>query len=49
MTLEEIEAFPMNRSMIHVDFMIGTSDLNIIGVDNQGKEIPIFKDGNWVI
>lgn len=49
MTLEEIEAFPMNRSMIHVDFMIGTSDLNIIGVDNQGKEIPIFKDGNWLI
>jgi len=35
--------------MIHVDFMIGTADLSIVGEDQNGKKIEIFKDGNWAI
>ena len=27
--------------------MIGTKDMNITGIDNEGKEIPIFRNGNW--
>lgn len=49
MTNEEIEKFDMNRSMIHVDFMVGTKDMSIIGVTNDEKEIVIFKEGNWAI
>lgn len=46
LTLEEIRE-DINDSMIHVDFMIGTKDLEIIGITPNGKEIQIFKNGNW--
>ncbi|WP_066894327.1 aminopeptidase [Clostridium nigeriense] len=36
-----------NDSIIHVDFMIGTNDLNIIGYTYDNKEIEIFRNGNW--
>lgn len=47
MSLEEAEARGINSSMIHVDFMIGSSDLDIKGITRDGKEVQIFKDGNW--
>lgn len=37
----------LNKCDSHVDFMIGTHDLNIIGITKEGKEIPIFEDGNF--
>ena len=46
---EEIKAMGINDSMIHVDFMIGTKNLNIWGIDSKGKKTQIFKDGNWAI
>ena len=36
-------------SMIHVDFMIGTKDLEIVGTSFSGEKTVIFKDGNWAI
>jgi aminopeptidase len=47
MSLEEVESRGINSSMIHVDFMIGSSDLDIKGITRDGKEVQIFKDGNW--
>jgi len=47
MTLEECKNAGINDSIVHEDFMIGSEDLSIIGVDKNGKEIQIFKDGNW--
>ena len=44
---EEIRSFGINDSASHVDFMIGTKDLNIVGTTIDGKEIQIFKDGDW--
>lgn len=38
----------INESLVHVDFMIGTSDLEILGTTSGGKEIPIFREGNFV-
>ena len=38
-----------NVSMNHVDFMIGTADMKIIGVTQDGKEVEVFVDGNFVI
>lgn len=37
-----------NISKTHVDFMFGTNDLNVIGVDNLGKEFDIMKDGDFI-
>ena len=46
-TDEELHSFGINDSGSHVDFMIGTKDLNIVGTTIDGKEVQIFKDGNW--
>ena len=46
-TLEECRALGINDSMIHVDFMIGTADLNIVAHCRDGKDVQIFKDGTW--
>ena len=46
---EEAKRRGLNDSMIHVDFMIGTKDLQIIGTSFDGKKTTIFKDGNWAI
>jgi aminopeptidase len=45
---EEMEKL-VNNSMIHVDFMIGTKDLNIVGVRRNGEKVEVFKDGDWAI
>ena len=45
--LDEIHKIGVNDSTIHVDFMIGSKDLSIIGTTRDGKKVPIFKDGNW--
>lgn len=45
---EELKQLGYNESAIHVDFMFGTEDLNIIGKTYDGKEIEIFKNGNFV-
>lgn len=44
---EELKARGMNNSLIHEDFMIGTEDMEIIGVDLEGNETLIMKDGNF--
>ena len=46
-TEEELHAFGINESMSHVDFMIGSKDLNIVGKTEDGQIVQIFKDGNW--
>jgi len=46
-TLEEIRAAGVNESMIHVDFMIGTEDLSVIGHCKDGRHVEIFKNGTW--
>lgn len=47
MTKEELTQKGINDSMIHVDFMIGSKDLDIVGVTASGERIQIFKNGNW--
>ncbi len=49
MTVEECEKAGINSSMIHVDFMMGSKDMSIVGIKKDGKRVQIFKDGNWVI
>lgn len=43
----ELKRRGVNSSMIHVDFMVGTADMSIIGTTHDGRKIEIFKDGNF--
>lgn len=44
---ERQKAAGLNQSLTHVDFMVGTRDLSIVGTTRDGKEIPVFVDGNF--
>ncbi len=48
-TLEELREMGVNDSMIHVDFMIGSDDMHIVGTTQDGRKVTIFKDGTWAI
>lgn len=47
LSLEECREKGINDSIVHEDFMIGTHDLSITGVREDGSEVEIFRDGNW--
>ena len=47
MTDEELESKGANTSLAHVDFMVGSSDMNILATTKDGKEVQIFKNGDW--
>lgn len=49
MTKEELKAHGLNDSITHVDFMVGTADLSITGKTHDGREVPIFVDGNFAL
>ena len=46
-TNDQLHEMGVNDSAIHVDFMIGSKDLNITGYTKDGKAVEIFKNGNW--
>ncbi|WP_078171413.1 aminopeptidase [Staphylococcus aureus] len=47
MTVEEKIASGLNDSNVHVDFMIGSSDLTIYGIFEDGSKELVFENGNW--
>lgn len=49
MSEDQLKAKGANCSMTHVDFMVGTKDLEILGVTKDGEEVQIFKNGNFAI
>ncbi len=42
-----LEKYHLNKCDSHVDFMIGNKDMNITGITQAGKAVPIFKNGNF--
>ena len=38
-----------NESLIHVDFMFGTSDMCVYGIDKDGNETVFIKDGEFAV
>lgn len=48
MTKEELYEIGVNDAGNHTDFMIGSDDLSIDGVDEHGNVHPIFRNGTWV-
>jgi aminopeptidase len=47
MTDEELLEAGLNRSQTHVDFMVGSSQMNIDGIREDGSTVPVFRNGDW--
>ncbi|MCM3160315.1 aminopeptidase [Metabacillus litoralis] len=47
MSREELEKVGVNSSLTHVDFMIGSADMDIDGIKEDGTSEPIFRNGTW--
>ncbi|GCD12468.1 aminopeptidase [Clostridium tagluense] len=44
---EELSKSGVNDSTVHEDFMVGTEDLQIMGITADGREVSVFKNGNF--
>jgi len=47
--LAEDSTWTFNDSVIHIDFMIGTPDLHIVGTTEDGQEVVVFDQGDFVL
>lgn len=47
LTPEEIAARGGNSSFIHIDWMIGSGDIDIDGVGKDGEPVPVMRKGEW--
>jgi len=47
MTPKQFVENDINHSLLHVDFMVGSSKLSITGIKRDGSKVPIFVNGNW--
>lgn len=47
MTEEQLIEAGLNRSQTHVDFMVGSAEMNIDGIRKDGSTMPIFRNGDW--
>jgi len=47
LTPDEVAARGGNKSLIHIDWMIGSGSINIDGVRADGERVPVFRQGEW--
>lgn len=47
MTKSELAEAGLNSSQTHVDFMVGSAQMNIDGIRKDGSKVPIFRNGDW--
>lgn len=47
MSEDELKERGVNFSITHVDFMVGSEDLEITGITHDGREVPVFVNGNF--
>ena len=48
MSEEDLKARGANFSMTHCDFMFGSPDMSVVGIDQNGNEVVVFENGNFV-
>ncbi|MFB4169850.1 aminopeptidase [Virgibacillus sp. JSM 102003] len=46
---EQLDKHGVNDSLTHVDFMIGSEELDIDGVLEDGTTEPVFRNGTWAL
>jgi aminopeptidase len=47
--VDEGDAARINQSAIHIDFMIGSPELDVTGVTHEGERVPVLRGGDWQI
>ncbi|MGU3495070.1 aminopeptidase [Xanthobacteraceae bacterium A53D] len=47
LTPEQIAAQGGNKSLIHIDWMIGSGEVDIDGLGTDGSRTPVFRKGEW--
>ncbi len=47
LTPEEVAARGGNKSLIHIDWMIGSDKIDIDGIKADGTRVPVFRKGEW--
>jgi aminopeptidase len=47
LTDDEFAAAGGNHSLIHVDFMMGSGQLDVDGMSEDGAAEPVMRDGEW--
>lgn len=47
LTADEIAARGGNKSLIHIDWMIGSDEIDIDGIRQDGTRVPVFRKGEW--
>jgi aminopeptidase len=47
LTPEQIAAQGGNKSLIHIDWMIGSDKIDIDGLHADGRRVPVFRQGEW--
>lgn len=47
LTPDQIAAQGGNKSLIHIDWMIGSGEVDIDGVHTDGRRVPVFRKGEW--
>ena len=47
LTPEQVAAQGGNKSLIHIDWMIGSELIDIDGVHTDGRRVPVFRKGEW--
>ena len=47
LTPDQITAQGGNKSLIHIDWMIGSNQIDIDGIHADGRRVPVFRKGEW--
>jgi aminopeptidase len=47
--VDEADRGALNESTIHVDFMIGSPEVRVLGIQEDGHEVPVLTEGAWRI
>jgi aminopeptidase len=46
---DEADVPRINASAVHIDFMIGSDDVEVTGTTKAGAQVPILREGSWQI
>jgi aminopeptidase len=46
---DEADQARANRSPVHVDFMIGSPEVDVDGITRDGDRVPVLRGGAWQV